>query len=97
MWQNQWQFGTDLSKSLGAHQITFGGGWERAQVTSVAHTRGVGGLSVQAGVTGNALGDFMLGRTPGDPPGDADHAQPVPELRVALRAGRLAHDARASP
>jgi hypothetical protein len=62
MWQNQWQFGTDLSKSIGAHQVTFGGGWERAQVTSVAHTRGVGGLSVQAGVTGNALGDFMLGR-----------------------------------
>ena len=63
MWQNQWQFGTDVTKSMGSHQVTFGGGWERAQVTSVAHTRGVGGLDVAATFTGNALGDFMLGRT----------------------------------
>lgn len=62
MWQDQFQIGTDLSKMAGAHQFTVGGQWERAQVTSVAHTRGVGGIDMLATVTGNSLGDFMLGR-----------------------------------
>ena len=62
MWQNQFQLGNDISIMRGAHQITFGGGWERANVLSLAHTRGVGGLSIQATQTGNAMADFLLGR-----------------------------------
>ena len=62
MWQNQFQVGNDISLVKGSHQITFGGGWERANVLSLAHTRGVGGLTIQATQTGNAMGDFLLGR-----------------------------------
>lgn len=63
MSQNQFQAGSDISKTLGSHQLTFGGQWERADVASLAHTRGVGGLDVLATFTGNSLGDFLLGRT----------------------------------
>jgi hypothetical protein len=62
MWQDQFQIGSDISKTMGNHQFTVGGQWERAQVTSVAHTRGVGGITVNSTFTGNAIGDFMLGR-----------------------------------
>lgn len=62
MWQNQVQAGSDLTWTRGAHQFEFGGMWERADVLSLAHTRGVGGITISANTTGNAMGDFLLGR-----------------------------------
>ncbi len=62
MWQNQWQISNDFNWTRGAHQFGFGGTFGRADVLSLAHTRGVGGLAFTASNTGLALGDFMLGR-----------------------------------
>ena len=62
MWQNQLQLGNDVTLSRGAHQFEFGGMWEYADILSLAHTRGVGGITIDADNTGNALGDFMLGQ-----------------------------------
>ena len=62
MWQNQFQVSNDFSLTRGAHQIGVGGTWGQSDVVSLAHTRGVGGISFSANNTGNALGDFMLGR-----------------------------------
>jgi hypothetical protein len=61
MEQNQYQISNDLSITRGAHQLGVGGIWGRADVVSLAHTRGVGGLTFSANTTGNALGDFLLG------------------------------------
>ena len=60
--QNQFQVSNDLNITRGAHQFAVGGVWGRADVVSLAHTRGVGGLSFSANFTGNAVGDFLLGR-----------------------------------
>ena len=62
MEQNQIQFSNDLSITRGAHQFGVGGVIGRSDVVSLAHSRGVGGLSFSAINTGNALGDFLLGR-----------------------------------
>lgn len=62
MSQNQFQISNDLNITRGAHQFGVGGVWGRADVVSLAHTRGVGGLTFSANFTGNALGDFVLGR-----------------------------------
>ena len=62
MEQNQYQISNDLSITRGAHQFGLGGTFGRADVVSLAHSRGVGGLTFSANNTGNALADFMLGR-----------------------------------
>ena len=62
MLQNQYQFSNDFSLTRGAHQFSLGGTWGRADVVSLAHTRGVGGITFSANNTGNAMGDFLLGR-----------------------------------
>ena len=62
MEQNQYQFSNDLTVTRGAHQFGFGGLGGRADVVSLAHTRGVGGITFSANNTGNALGDFLLGQ-----------------------------------
>jgi len=62
MRQNQYQLSNDLSLTRGAHQLSLGGTWGRADVVSLAHTRGVGGITFSANNTGNAMGDFLLGR-----------------------------------
>ncbi len=63
MWQDQVQISNDLNLVRGAHQFDVGGTWGRSDVVSLAHTRGVGGINFAAtGGTGNALGNFMLGR-----------------------------------
>ncbi|HEY6362585.1 MAG TPA: TonB-dependent receptor [Vicinamibacterales bacterium] len=62
MRQNQYQIGNDFSVTRGAHQLGVGGIWGRADVVSLAHTRGVGGITFSANSTGNTLADFMLGR-----------------------------------
>jgi hypothetical protein len=62
MQQDQFQISNDLNVTRGAHQFAFGGTWGRSEVLSLAHTRGVGGITFSANATGNALADFMLGR-----------------------------------
>jgi hypothetical protein len=62
MWQNQLQVSNDFSLTRGDHQFTIGGMVGQSDVVSLAHTRGVGGISFSANSTGNALGDFMLGQ-----------------------------------
>jgi hypothetical protein len=62
MTQNQYQVSNDFSVTTGAHQFSLGGTWGRADVVSLAHTRGVGGISFSANNTGNAMADFLLGR-----------------------------------
>jgi hypothetical protein len=62
MRQNQYQVSNDFSLTTGAHQFSLGGTWGRADVVSLAHTRGVGGITFSATNTGNAIADFMLGR-----------------------------------
>jgi len=60
--QNAYQVGHDVTLVRGAHQFAVGGTWSYDNVVSLAHSRGVGGISITANNTGNALGDFMLGR-----------------------------------
>ena len=60
--QNAYQVGHDVTLVRGAHQFAVGGTWSYDDVVSLAHSRGVGGISITANNTGNALGDFMLGR-----------------------------------
>ena len=43
-------------------QFSVGGTWAYDEILSLAHSRGVGGINISAAQTGNALGDFMLGR-----------------------------------
>ncbi len=62
MWQNQVEASNDITWTRGTHQMAFGGNWGRADIRSRSHTRGVGNLAVTAVNTGNAMGDFMLGR-----------------------------------
>ncbi|MBI4519994.1 MAG: TonB-dependent receptor [Gemmatimonadetes bacterium] len=62
MTQNQVQVSNDFTLTRGGHQLNLGGAWGRADVLSLAHTRGVGSLAFSANNTGNALADFMLGR-----------------------------------
>jgi hypothetical protein len=62
MTQNQYQISNDFSVTRSAHQFGVGAIWGRADVVSLAHTRGVGGLTFSANNTGNALGDFLLGQ-----------------------------------
>jgi hypothetical protein len=62
MWQNQYQISNDFNVTRGTHQFGVGGIWGLADVVSLAHTRGVGGITFSANTTGNALADFMLGR-----------------------------------
>ena len=64
MWQNQLQFSNDFNMSIGTHQFALGGMLGASDVMSLAHTRGVGGITFPANTTGNALADFMLGRSP---------------------------------
>lgn len=59
---DQYQIGGDLTLTRGSHQIGFGGTFGRDSVYSRAHTRGVGGPAVGTNLTGNAMGDFMLGQ-----------------------------------
>ena len=60
--QNAYQVGHDVTLVRGAHQFAVGGTWSYDDVVSLAHSRGVGGITITANNTGNALGDFMLGR-----------------------------------
>jgi hypothetical protein len=60
--QNQYQVGHDLTLVRGAHQFSVGGTWAYDDVVSLAHSRGVGGITITAANTGNAMGDFLLGR-----------------------------------
>jgi hypothetical protein len=60
--QNQYQIGQDLTMVRGAHQFSTGVTWAHDDVVSLAHSRGVGGISITAAATGHAMGDFMLGR-----------------------------------
>ena len=60
--QNAYQAGHDVTFIRGAHQFAVGGTWSYDDVVSLAHSRGVGGINISANNTGNALGDFMLGR-----------------------------------
>jgi hypothetical protein len=62
MWQNQVQVSNDFSLTRGDHQFTVGGMFGQSDVVSLAHTRGVGGITFSANTTGNALADFMLGQ-----------------------------------
>jgi hypothetical protein len=62
MWQNQFQVSNDFSLTRGDHQFTVGGMLGRSDVVSLAHSRGVGGITFSANNTGNALADFMLGQ-----------------------------------
>ena len=57
----QYQVGHDVTLMRGAHQFAVGGTWAYDDVVSLAHSRGVGGITISANNTGNALGDFMLG------------------------------------
>jgi hypothetical protein len=57
----QIQAGDDVSLIRGTHQILVGGAWSRTDNDSVGHVRSVGNLTVNAQVTGNAMGDFLLG------------------------------------
>jgi hypothetical protein len=61
MWQNQLQVSNDFNLTKGNHQFALGGMFGQSDVVSLAHTRGVGGLTFSANTTGNALADFMLG------------------------------------
>ncbi|MBI4474113.1 MAG: carboxypeptidase regulatory-like domain-containing protein, partial [Acidobacteria bacterium] len=61
VFQNQYQIGNDTNLSRGAHQIAFGATWSRDDIDSVAHTRSVAQLTLDSAVTGNAMGDFLLG------------------------------------
>jgi hypothetical protein len=61
MWQNQLQISNDFNLTRGNHQFSLGGMFGESDVVSLAHTRGVGGISFSANTTGNALADFMLG------------------------------------
>jgi hypothetical protein len=60
--QNTYQLGHDVTLVRGAHQFAVGGTWAYDDVLSLAHSRGVGGITISANNTGNAMGDFMLGR-----------------------------------
>ena len=60
--QNQYQVGHDLTLVRGAHQYSVGGSWAYDDVVSLAHSRGVGGISITAANTGNSMADFLLGR-----------------------------------
>ena len=60
--QDQYQLGHDLTLVRGAHQFSIGGTWAYDDVVSLAHSRGVGGISITAANSGNAMGDFLLGR-----------------------------------
>ena len=62
LFTNQFQFGDDVSLTRGSHQIAFGANWWRAEVDEVAFARSVGNLTVNGQVTGDAMGDLMLGR-----------------------------------
>jgi hypothetical protein len=61
MWQNQLQVSNDFNVTSGNHQFALGGTFGESDVVSLAHTRGVGGITFSANTTGNALADFMLG------------------------------------
>ncbi len=61
MWQNQLQVSNDFNLTRGNHQFALGGMFGQSDVVSLAHTRGVGGITFSANTTGNALADFMLG------------------------------------
>jgi hypothetical protein len=61
MWQNQLQVSNDFNLTHGNHQFAIGGMFGQSDVVSLAHTRGVGGITFSANTTGNALADFMLG------------------------------------
>jgi hypothetical protein len=60
--QNAYQLGHDVTLVRGAHQFAVGGTWAYDDVVSLAHSRGVGGITISANSTGHAMGDFMLGR-----------------------------------
>jgi hypothetical protein len=62
MWQNQYEVSDDLALTRGTHQLAFGANWGRADIQSRSHTRGVGNLSITSLNSGNAMGDFFLGR-----------------------------------
>jgi hypothetical protein len=61
MWQNQMQVSNDFNLTKGNHQFALGGMFGSSDVVSLAHTRGVGGITFSANTTGNAIADFMLG------------------------------------
>jgi hypothetical protein len=58
----QFQTGDDVSLTKGTHQIAFGGNWWRAEVDEVAFARSVGNLTVNGQITGDPMGDLMLGK-----------------------------------
>jgi hypothetical protein len=60
--QNQYQIGHDVTMVRGNHQFAVGGTWAYDDVLSLAHSRGVGGITISANNTGHAMGDFLLGR-----------------------------------
>ena len=62
MEQSQYQISNDFTMTRGSHQFGIGGMWGRADVVSLAHTRGVGGITFSANNTGNSMGDFILGQ-----------------------------------
>ena len=57
----QVQFTDDVSLTRGTHQISFGTSWAYWWTQSLAHVRSIGNLSVNSQVTGNSMGDFLLG------------------------------------
>jgi hypothetical protein len=57
----QIQAGNDLSLVRGTHQIGVGGTWAKVRNDSVGHVRSPGNFTINTQVTGNAMGDFLLG------------------------------------
>ena len=95
MWQNQLQVGNDFNLTRGNHQFALGGLFGQSDVVSLAHTRGVGGITFSANTTGNALADFMLGSVTEMRQSMPEHPEPGAELRRSLRPGHVARDAEA--
>ena len=58
----QIQFSDDVSMSRGTHQFAFGAASGYWWTQSLAHVRSIGNLNVGSAVTGNSMGDFLLGR-----------------------------------
>jgi hypothetical protein len=57
----QIQAGNDLSLTRGTHQFGLGGTWAKVRNDSVGHVRSPGNLTINTQITGNAMGDFLLG------------------------------------
>jgi hypothetical protein len=97
VFQNQYQIGNDTTLTRGAHQIAFGATWSRDDIDSVAHTRGVGAVTVDSSTTGNAMGDFLLGRVNNIRQSMPSILSPYQHYFGAYIQDNLAHDAAIDP